>query len=90
MAHASTITLTSSYIAHSTQLHAIHTATIQAGANFRWADYDRFPMVQVHTLLGVGDLTAALRAAGKGLLTKIGRAAAKFVLRATRERTSAV
>jgi hypothetical protein len=47
------------------------------------AEYDRFPMVQVHTLLGVGDLTAALRAAGTGLLTKIVGAAAKFVLRAT-------
>ena len=71
-------------------LQAIHTATIQAGANFRWAEYDRFPMVQVHTLLGVGDQTVALRAADNGLLTKIVRAAAKFVLRATRERTSAV
>jgi hypothetical protein len=30
------------------------------------------------------DLTAALRAAGNGLLTKVVRAAAKFVLRATR------
>ena len=71
-------------------LQAIHTATIQAGANFRWAEYDRFPMLQVHTLLGVGDLTEALRAAGNGLLTKIVGAAAKFVLRATRERANAV
>ena len=47
-------------------------------------------MLQVHTLLGVGDLTAALRAAGNGLLTKIVGAAAKFVLRATRERANAV
>jgi hypothetical protein len=40
----------------------------------------------MHTLLGVGGSTAALTAAGDGLLTKIVGAAAKFVLQATKER----
>jgi hypothetical protein len=47
----------------------------------------RFPAMQMHTLLGVGGSTAALTAAGDGLLTNIVRAAAKFVLQATKERT---
>jgi hypothetical protein len=75
-------------------LHAIHTAIIQAGANFQWADYDMFPALQAHVLLGVGGSTTALREAGDGLadglLTKIVRAAARFVLRASSERLKAV
>ena len=72
-------------------LHAIHNAIVRAGAGFRWrADYDdRFPTMQMHTLLGVGGSTAALTAAGDGLLTKIVGAAAKFVLQATKERLGA-
>ena len=66
-------------------LHAIQIAIMQAGASFQWVDYDGFPTMQVHTLLGVGGSTAALAAAGNGLLTKIVRAAAKFVLQATNE-----
>ena len=66
-------------------LHAIHIAIMQAGAGFRWADYDRFPSMQMHTLLGVGGSAVALTAAGDGLLTKIVRAAAKFVPQATKE-----
>jgi hypothetical protein len=45
--------------------------------------------MQVHTLLGVGESTVALREAGNGLLTKIVGAAAKFALRASRERARA-
>ena len=71
-------------------LHAIHTAIIQAGANFQWTDYDMFPALQAHVLLGVGGATTALREAGDGLLTKIVGAAARFVLRASRERLNAV
>ena len=52
-------------------LQSIRTAIIQAGARFQWEDYDRFPAMQVHTLLGVGESTVALREAGNGLLTKI-------------------
>jgi hypothetical protein len=70
-------------------LHAIHTAITQAGAEFQWSDYGRYPELQTHTLLGVGESTVALQQAGGGLLTKIVRAAAKFVLRASRERTEA-
>jgi hypothetical protein len=69
---------------------AAHTAIIQAGANFQWADYDMFPALQAHVLLGVGGSTTALREAGDGLLTKIVRAAARFVLRASSERLNAV
>ena len=70
-------------------LQSIRTAIIQAGARFQWEDYDRFPTMQVHTLLGVGESTVALREAGNGLLTKIVGAAAKFALRASRERARA-
>jgi hypothetical protein len=70
-------------------LQSIRTAIIQAGARFQWEDYDRFPSIQVHTLLGVGESTVALREAGNGLLTKIVGAAAKFALRASRERARA-
>jgi len=45
--------------------------------------------MQMHTLLGVGGSTAALTAAGDGLLTKTVGAAAKFVLQATKERLGA-
>jgi hypothetical protein len=65
-------------------LHDIHTAITQAGVDFQWADYGRYP-----ELLGVGESTVALQQAGGGLLTKIVRAAAKFVRRASRERTEA-
>ena len=67
----------------------IHIAITQAGANFQWTDYDRYPELQTHTLLGVGESTVELQQAGGGLLTKIVGAAAKFVLRASRERTEA-
>jgi hypothetical protein len=70
-------------------LHAIHTAITQTGANFQWSDYDRLPILQANTLLGGGASTEALRAAGNGLLTKTVGAAAKFVLRAPRERDNA-
>jgi hypothetical protein len=71
-------------------LQSIRTAVIQAGARFQWReDYDRFPTMQVHTLLGVGESTVALREAGNGLLTKIVGAAAEFALRASRERARA-
>jgi hypothetical protein len=33
-------------------LRAIHIAITQAGADFQWADYDRYPELQTHTLLG--------------------------------------
>ena len=75
--------------ARAVMLRAIHIATTQAGADFQWADYDRYPELQTHTLLGVGESTAELQQAGGGLLTKIVGAAAKFVLRASRERTEA-
>jgi hypothetical protein len=39
--------------------------------------------------MGVGEPAVELQRAGGGLLTKIVRAAAKFVLRASRERTEA-
>ena len=68
---------------------AIHIAITQAGADFQWADYDRYPELQTHTLLGVGESTVALKEAGGGLLTKIVGVAARFVLRASRERTEA-
>jgi hypothetical protein len=49
-----------------------------------------FPALQANVLLGVGGSTTALREAGDGLLTKIVRAAARFVLRASSERLNAV
>jgi hypothetical protein len=71
-------------------LRAIHIAITQAGADFQWTDcYGRYPELQTHTLLGVGEPTVALQQAGGGLLTKIVGAAARFVLRASRERTEA-
>ena len=75
--------------ARAVMLHAIHIAITQAGASFQWTDYDRYPELQTHTLLGVGESTVELQQAGGGLLTKIVGAAAKFVLRASRERTEA-
>jgi hypothetical protein len=45
--------------------------------------------MQTHALLGVGESAVELQQAGGGLLTKIVGAAAKFVLRASRERTEA-
>ena len=75
--------------ARAVMLHAIHIAITQAGANFQWTDYDRHPELQTHTLLGVGESTVELQQAGGGLLTKIVGAAAKFVLRASRERAEA-
>ena len=65
---------------------AIHIAITQAGADFQWADYDRYPELQTHTLLGVGESTVALKEAGGGLLTEIVGVAARFVLRAGLQR----
>jgi hypothetical protein len=45
-------------------LHDIHTAITQAGADFQWTDYDRYPELQTHTLLGVRESTVALQQAG--------------------------
>jgi hypothetical protein len=66
-------------------LHTIHIAITQAGANFQWGDYDRCPELQTHTLLGVGKPAVALKEAGSGLVTNTVGAAAKSVLRASRE-----
>jgi hypothetical protein len=70
-------------------LRAIHIAITHAGADFQWTDYDRYPELQTHTLLGVGESAVALQQAGGGLLTEIVGAADRFVLRASRERTEA-
>ena len=77
-------------------LNAIHITITQAVAGIQWADYDRYRGMKTHALLGVGDSTVVLqqlvcirRQADGGLLTKLVRAAASFVLRASRERTEA-
>ena len=50
--------------ARAVMLHAIHIAITQAGANFQWTDYDRYPELQTHTLLGVGESAVELQQAG--------------------------